>query len=377
LLCEYARRRSARRSGGGATPLSAPQVTALTRAATRQLLWGLREVSLVVEEWRRRASDIPDEAVRDDALHALSRKRANIDGAALFCSIPERRSRDLLRVLVTYEILADFLDCVSEREARDGVHNGTHLHRALIEALEPRIEPSNYFRLHPCEDDGGYLHALVKACRVLCARLPAYQTIKPFALRAASLAQVLPLNHELDPTLRDAALAEWAAAHPDVAGELAWFERSAAASAWLTILVLLALAAEPGCDTPRVHRTYTAYLPWVCLAGTMLDSYGDVAEDTANQAHSYLSHYQTIEIAASHTGELLRRADAAVRPLPDGPRHTVIVACMAAMYLTKDSARALRLRAHTHAIARSGSSLTTLLLPALGLWRTVYRQRSA
>lgn len=377
MLCKYARRRSARRSkSGDATPLSLPQLAALAHATTRQLFWGLREVARAVQGWRRLASSIPDPALREDALHALASKRANIEGAALFWSIPKRRNHELLQLLVAFEILADFLDNVSERGAHIGIHNGSQLHRALIEALDPNTALSDYYRFHPWKDDGGYLQALVKECRDLCGRLPSYHCTKPLTLHAAHLAQVLPLNHEPDPIRRDAYLARWAARQLDDVSRLAWFERSAAASAWLTILVLLAIAAEPNSDSDHARTIYVAYLPWVCLTGTMLDSYGDAAEDAASGAHSYLSHYQSIETAADRLSELLRRSIIAARCLPVGSKHAVIVACMAAMYLTKDSAHTPSLRAHTRTIARSGGSLTRLLIPLLRLWRIAYQLRS-
>jgi cytochrome P450 len=337
----------------------------------------LRDVSRTVRSWKRRASRIPDPALREDALHALASKRANVDGAALFWSLPKRRNRDLLRLLVTFEILADFLDNASERGAHIGVHNGTQLHRALIEALDPHTELSDYYRFHPCKDDAGYLQALVEKCRELCGCLPSYQSAKPLTIRVAHLAQVLPLNHEPDSASRDAHLARWATARWLLDDdELAWFERSAAASAWLTILALLALSAEPNCDASQVRATCAAYLPWVCLTGTMLDSYGDAVEDTVGGAHSYLSHYRSIEVATDRLSQLLHRSAVAVRRLPDGNRHAVVVACMAAMYLTKDSVRTPHQRAHTRTIAHSGGSLTRLLMPALRLWRIAYRLRS-
>jgi cytochrome P450 len=339
------------------------------------LFWGLREVSRAVRGWQQLASHIPDLALRDDALRALAGKRANIDGAALFWSLPRRRNRDLLQLLVVFEILADFLDNASERGAHVGIHNGTQLHRALIDALDPQTSLSDYYRFHPWKEDGGYLRALVEECRARCRCLPSYHSVKPLALRAAHLAQVLPLNHEPDPARRNETLMLWASEHPG-GGSLTWFESSGAASAWLTILALLALAAEPNCDTSLAGATYAAYLPWVCLTGTMLDSYCDAVEDVASGAHSYLSHYQSIEVAAGRLGELLRRAAVTARGLPDGRRHAVIVACMAAMYLTKDTVRTPRLYAHTHAIAHSGGSLTRLLMPVLRLWRTAYRLRS-
>ncbi len=141
-----------------------------------------------------------------------SDKRANIDGAALFWTLPRVRSRELLRLLVAYEILADFLDCTSERAAHAGTANGRQLHRALIEALDPDLEVSDYYRYHPWARDGGYVRALVDTCRQICVRLPSYEAARPLLHRAACLTQVLALNHEPDPRRRDELLRAWAGA---------------------------------------------------------------------------------------------------------------------------------------------------------------------
>jgi hypothetical protein len=113
---------------------------ALARASARELMWGLRLVSAEVEGWRTRAAQIPDPELRADALTAIRRKRGNINGAGLFWTLPYRRNRDLLGVLMAYEILADYLDCVSERSAGLGVANGRQLHLALVEALDSGVE---------------------------------------------------------------------------------------------------------------------------------------------------------------------------------------------------------------------------------------------
>jgi tetraprenyl-beta-curcumene synthase len=320
---------------------------------------------------------IPNPVLRRDALAAIERKRSNIYGAALFWTLPARKSLDLLRLLVAYEILADFLDCASERGAHVGMSNGLQLHRALIEALDPSLGVSDYYRQHPWKDDGGYLHALVEACREACGRLPSYEAARPLILRAARFAQVLALNHEPDSHKRDAALRSWAEAHFGRDRELDWFELTAGASAWLTILALLALAAESELDEQLVTDTYAVYLPWVSLAGTMLDSYGDMAEDTASAAHSYIAHYQSTDIAAQRVAAIVRRSMCEAAALPEGERHVLIVSCMVAMYLTKDSTRAPALRATTLRIVSTSGPLTRFMMPILRAWRLLYGQRSA
>ena len=358
---------------------------ALARASARELIWGLRLVSKEVEGWRARAAQIPDPELRADALTAIRRKRGNINGAGLYWTLPDRRNRDLLAALVAYEILADYLDCVSERSASLGIANGRQLHLALVEALEPGAEISDYYRHHRTGEDGGYVRTLVESCRAHCAKLPSYQEVRPFLLRAAGLSAVLAVNHEPDPALRERALQEWDHGHvaehpgrkPAGGGEQEWYERTAGASAWLTVLAMLAVAAEPA-PTPRAaEQTYGAYLGWIAPAGAMLDSYGDIAEDTASGDHSYIAHYPNMDVAVERVGELVRRARSEARRLPGGARHDVIAACMIAFYLSKDSVRAPEMRQSTRKLRRAGGPLVGLLVPVLRVWRMGYGQRSA
>ncbi len=344
------------------------------RAVWRELTWGLPATACEVDRWRARAAAIPDAALRADALEAIERKRGNIDGAVLFSTVAQRRSAALLRLLVAFEVLADYLDCTSERGAFVGVHNGCQLHRALIEALEPEAPLSDYYSFHPWCDDGGFVAALVQTCREACVRLPSYGVVQPFVARGTALAQVLALNHEEEAKRRDMLLGAWAAAHFS-SDELAWFEWTGGASAWLTVLALLALAADEESGAAEARMTSHAYLPWISLAGTLLDSYGDHDVDIDSGAHSYVAHYPSASVATRRIAAVMRRALAEASSLPDGARHRVLVSAMAAMYLSKDSVRSPQWRAHTQALIHASGALTRLLVPLLRAWRIVNKQQ--
>lgn len=314
--------------------------------------------------------------LRADALEAIERKRTNIDGAVLFSTIPRRRSRELLSLLVAFEILADFLDCTSERGAFVGVRNGRLLHRALIEALEPDAPISDYYAEHPWRDDNGFAEALVRTCRRGCVHLPSFGVVSPYLTRATTLAQVLALNHEENSHRRDALLRAWAATHAcERDDELAWFEWTGAASAWLTVLALLALAADGQCSAEDALSTFRAYLPWISLAGTLLDSYGDHDADVGSGAHSYIAHYGTIDAATTRIAAVMQRALNEAALLRHGTSHQVLVCAMAAMYLSKSSVRARKWRTHTHALVCASGWLTRLLLPMLRAWRILNKQQ--
>jgi tetraprenyl-beta-curcumene synthase len=385
------------------------QTATLARSTGRELIWGLRGVSREVSRWREQAEAIPDPQLRADALAALAWKRGSIDGAALFWILPDRRNRNLLGALVAYEVLADYLDCVNERGAQRGIQNGRQLHLALVEALEPGAEISDYYRYHCSGEDGGYARALVTSCRSGCERLPSYQVVKPFLMRAAAQSGVLGLNHEPDPARREQALKDWAGdqipahpgemevpdrpgddeipAHPTAGrastSEERWYERSAGSSAWVTVLAMLALAAEPRravggyLQRNEVARTYQAYARWIAPAGAMLDSFADIAEDAVSGEHSYVAHYPSMDVAVERIGRLVRESRREIRALPAGARHSVVLSSMIAFFLSKEAARAPELRASARELRRAGGPLVELLLPVLRLWRAAYGQRSA
>jgi len=357
------------------TPLTPAQVRALVAGAARELVWGLRAVSRETAAWRAMAEAIRDAPLREDALHSLDHKRGHADGAALFTILPRRRNRELLTLLVAYETLVDFLDNVSERHPTAA--NGEQLHRALEDALDPDGPLRDYYRHHPWRDDGGYLLALVTACRERCRALPSFEQVREIVGREARRALVLGINHDDDAARRDSALRAWAVREFPGEQELSWFELSGAASATLVVHVLLTLAAEDDLSAADVKAAYAAHWPWIALATTMLDSYVDQADDEASGAHSYLGHYPSREVAIARIHQSIGRALHLARGLRDGHRHVVIVACMIALYLSAASAREPELRATTATLVDAGGSLVRLLLPILRVWRVVYAQRTA
>jgi tetraprenyl-beta-curcumene synthase len=309
--------------------------------------------------------------VRDEALTALSAKRFNAEGAALFAVLAPRRDTRLLRLLVAFQVLLDFLDSLSERPVLENPQaDGLQLHLALRDALDPGGPMSDYYRHRPSMQDGGYVCALVQSCRESCVYLPSYGTTRSFALRGAGRCSVQGLNHDHDPVRRDRTLEAWAGNTFHETWGLSWWELTAAASSTLGILALLALAADPSCEERDAAEVDAAYMPWICAASTMLDSYVDTAADAAEGAHSYIAHYPSEELALQRTHELVSQSLEEARRLRGGARHALIVAGMVAMYLSAEEARTAAKLKTTGALVCAGGLLTRMLVPILRLWRT-------
>lgn len=356
-------------------PLTRAQVQALLLATSRELAWGLRETSHEIARWRMLAAAIPDTPIRDDALYALTHKRGHADGAALFSILPDTRELDLLRLLVGYETILDFLDNVSERHPTEA--NGRELHRALSDALDPNAPVAEYYRHHPWQDDGGYLTTIVESCRRWCESLPSYFRVRGLAVREARRAEVLALNHLQDADERDAALAQWAAREHPGERRVEWFELTGLASSSVQVLALLALASSPEVSDEEIASTWAAYSPWIGMVAVMLDSYADQDEDAASGDHSYVAHYGDVDAMERRLCHVIRTSAQYALGLPKGHRHAVILSCMVALYLSKESARTAALAPVTRRLAQAGGSLTRMLLPVLKAWRTAYSQQSS
>jgi tetraprenyl-beta-curcumene synthase len=349
------------------------ELWALRRTVGRWLLWGRPAVSREMAIWRSQAETIPDRSLREYALDSIVDKRDLIEGAALFSVLPKRRNPQLLRLLVAYQTLWNYLDSATERDAREA-HSG--LHMALKAALDPDSPMPEYFH-HSRNSDGGYLHGLVKACRVGCLALPSYSRVRqPMLAAVAQCALIQGLNHHPDPACRDAALNAWAEMHCAGERELAWFESTAAASGCLPH-ALLAMAAEGPYPVDDIPRTQKLYLRLAALLTTMLDGYVDQIEDERSGDHCYVAHYDDADLALERLREVIGQTMHETRALPDGARHTTLIACMIAMQLSDDRAYAPGMRLRTQTLVNAGGLITRLLYPLARMWRVAYLDRAS
>lgn len=362
--------RRAERKTAGTIALSGRQVSAVLASGGRELGWGLHAVRREIGQWRTRAAAIPDEQLRSSALRGLDHRRGHIDGAALLWTVPSARVPVLLRVLVAYEVLQDYLDGVSETAARAGAEDASALFRAVADALDPAAPVrGGYYDELPWHADDGYLAALVGACRENLRRLPSLAAVQRLLIREGERTDVLWLNHLCDPGRRDEALRRWTAETlPDGTG-LSWHELAAAASGWITTLVLLALAADPEATEADAIATYDAYFPHFALTLTLLDSWADQFADAASGDHNYVAHYRSREAAVRRLCASIARVADDLGRLRHGERHRVVLACMIALYTTERSARAPALKPMTDQIVDAGGALTRLVVPAVTIWR--------
>ncbi len=290
--------------------------------------------------WRERAERIPDPTLRGLARHTLSHERLNSEGAALFAILaPRIRRPAVVRLLVAFQVMYDYLDVVTEQPVPDPLGTSRRLHRALTVALGQPPPKDGYYTDEVHGADGGYLDELVASCRLSLVDLPRGDIAVPFAAAAArrsaegqsqSHAAVLTPSREL---------VGWASSAGAPSLHLRWWETAAASESSLVIHALLASGADPAFTSSAADRIAATYWPWVTGLNALLDDVVDRAEDIAEGTHSYAQNYASNDEMTCRVIAMARRATAAIRGLPQARRHAVIVAAMTSFYLSAPEAR--------------------------------------
>lgn len=338
------------------------------RSAARYWLSVFPHLCCQLRHWHTRAAEIPDEGLRRAALEALHVKRGDLEGAVAFAVLaPPAMRHVLVPGIAAWEIAFDYLDSISEMPNPDPIANGQMLNQALLNALDPDARHPNYYALHMREGDGGYLEGLVDTCRSMVTRLPSYARVAETSQRIVSrIVTYQSLNHG-DSFGSHAAFTQWARSQAVGEADLEWWEMAAAAGSQLTILALLAAAADVQLTHERVGSLESAYFPWIGALSTLLDSLVDQSRDDAEGHFNLVDYYDSAQEAALRLGMIAREAVVQVRRLPDASDHALLLGAMAAFFHTQARSGEAQLATRAVLAAMGGEAR-----PALVIFRARY-----
>lgn len=290
-----------------------------------------------LRSWRECAERIPDSELSRHALKTLAMEAGNSEGAALFATLaPRRHQRSVIRLLVAYQTMYDYLDTISEQPVADPIANGHRLHRALVAAVGGEAADVDYYAHHSRRHDGGYLRQLVDACRRTFASLPSAGAALGAVCEAAQ-------RSGMGQTLNHAArhgdggpFTRWAAGLAPRSGLEPW-EVACSTGSTLSTHALLAAAGGRLAESDAI-AVEAAYFPWAGALNALLDSLVDAPDDGLTGNPNHLEHYAGPAEAAARLGAIARRSMEGLREVPAGDRHATILAAMIAFYLSRPEA---------------------------------------
>lgn len=288
--------------------------------------------------WERYARTIPDPVLRAQALHKLTVERLNPEAAAFFAVLTPRHERPgVVRLIVAYQLLYDYLDAVNEMPDCTSLRNGLQLHRALVDAVLPGRRTVDYYRHNLMCEDGGYLHELTDTCRQLVRTLAVSVRIESILLHATKrVGEAQSHNHAIASEGEDGLIA-WCLQQA-VDGYL-WWEVAAGGISCLAIHALFALAADPNSTIEEAGRVDAAYFPPVCAISALLDSLVDHYSDLGTTNHSFTARYRDSAHAAERFVAITAHAADLISVLRNDRNHAIILAGIVVFYLSSPSVR--------------------------------------
>jgi tetraprenyl-beta-curcumene synthase len=321
------------------TPQRLADAWALLALLARYWLLVYPRVRRELRRWRRHAAAIPDPCLRRHAGETLGDEAGLSEGAAIFAAFgPWRGRRRLIRLLVAFQVLYDYLDTLTEQPTPDPLTESRRLYRALaaalgFDAVEAAVGAADSLR------DGGYVSLLVRTCHATFRRLPAIAAVEETVRHAvARSAEGQCLNHAAMLTGDERSLAAWSRCQASAEVELWWWELAAAASSSLALHSLFAAAADPRTSAAEALHIDRVYFPTINAASTLLDGLIDRLADEQTGNHCFIDHYASTAIAAERLAMISRHALLGARQLPHGRAHAIVFAAMVCFYLSSPHA---------------------------------------
>jgi tetraprenyl-beta-curcumene synthase len=304
--------------------------------------------------WRTRASSIPDAELRKQALAGIADKKFHCLGGSIYALYAPAQRQRLLTLIVALQTMSDYLDNLCDRVEGSGEESYRRLHRALCAALDPAAGRQDWYEHFPHKNDGGYLDALVAACKRVIAFLPGFGDVREEIAGLAALYSDLQVFKHLAVDKRKQKLVSWFADHSAKAPGVTWWEFAAAAGSTLGIFALSARAAAGPSGGREVDRLLSGYFPWISGLHILLDYFIDLDEDETHNDLNFVSHYPSPRDAEEGLLRFLREALQRVKSLPRPAFHGMVASGLPALYLSDPKALAPARKKTTQQLLRAG-----------------------
>ncbi|MNP02495.1 Tetraprenyl-beta-curcumene synthase [compost metagenome] len=294
----------------------------------------LPEVRTELNAWRNVAMKIPDSELQMQALASIDTKQFHCQGGAVYAAIDMPDRDILIRLIVSYQTISDYLDNLCDRSTSMDPEDFRLLHQSMLDAVDPQAELRDYYALHQEVNDGGYLSKLVKTCQHNIAMLPSYDAVKPYIIDLVSLYIDLQVHKHIDPLLREEALLNWWSLNRDRAPHMEWQEFAAATGSTLAVFMLFLAATNVGLSNEEAASIHKAYFPHLCCLHILLDYLIDQEEDRLGGDLNFCNYYNDSETMLQRITMIVESARKDVITIPSTAFHRMIIEGLLAIYLS-------------------------------------------
>lgn len=328
----------------------------------------LPEVEAELGKLRELAERIPDDELRTQALNSMEDKKFHCQGGGVYAAANLEYRHVLIPLIVALQTISDYLDNLCDRSTSMNPDDFRLLHQSMLDAVNPSAELRDYYELRGEDDDGGYLHHLVKTCQACVSQLPSYASVQGHVEELVTLYGDLQVYKHIRKDLRESELLAWWEKHSGSYPTLKWNEFAAATGSTLGMFMLFLAASESRLSAKDAESIRHIYFPHVCGLHILLDYLIDQEEDQIGGDLNFCNYYESKHLLVERIGTIVNRAREDVKSLPGSRFHRLIIEGLLALYLTDPK---VRLQAEVREVSRrlmKNSPLTRLFFMINSQW---------
>lgn len=299
------------------------------------------EVSRELTYWKKRAQDIPNKELRDQATASIDTKKFHCQGGSVYSLLADDKWKDAIRFIVAYQTISDYLDNLCDRSTSLDPTDFRMLHQAMEDALSPEQETQNYYCHRVDQDDGSYLADLVNVCQDSLSQLSDYSIIREQLLKLEQLYSDLQVYKHVEESERRPRLQAWFEHHQAAFPDLTWYEFSAASGSTLGIFCLVSYTMAGKMTKTLAEQLFAGYFPFMQGLHILLDYYIDQEEDLVEGDLNFCSYYQNRKQMEERLLYFVERTSEHVKLLPDRSFHEMVHNGLVALYLADPKVRTM------------------------------------
>lgn len=319
------------------------------------IFFTLRQVKRLLNQWEGEAGLCADHELRKQALNSIHLKDFHCQGGAVFAVPYPEWETLLLRAIIAYQTLCDYLDNLCDRASCTDGKAFRQLHESLKDALIPGAPLQDYYCLYHYKDDNAYIGKLVKECQDCLQKLPSYPVVYEDVLWLAQMYIDLQVHKHIDLERRETVLTNWAEQHLKNYPGVLWQEFAAASGSTLAIFALWGLASQKGTTRSECIEIMQAYFPWICGLHILLDYFIDQEEDRQGGDLNFTFYYAGQEEMMNRLKLFIGEAHKNARLCSQGDFAKTVVEGLLAMYLSDRKVKKLGYQAMARdLLAQSG-----------------------
>lgn len=308
------------------------------RLIIKQIRKVFPEVSVKLEKYIKSCALNGDRFLMNQAVSSIETKKFHCQGGGVFSLYPGVNREKALGFIISLQTISDYLDNLCDRA---GIMDETafrQLHLAMLDAVDPNRQISQYYKYYPSANDGGYLAKLVGECRESIREVPSYGIVADKIKKYVRLYSDLQAYKHIWPADRERCLRTWAGYYMKNLQEISWYEFSAAAGSTLAIFALYAAAFDPELKAEDAASLESAYFPWICGLHILLDYYIDSREDFMTGDLNFTSYYDNLKQCETRIKYFYQQSIKHCETLSNSSFHSTVVEGLLAMYLSDSKA---------------------------------------